>query len=306
MHMLRNNFRGIAIVFAAVVIALAASSFGTPRETEASFTDVEGVICGFLHDLTLNGNPITFEGTVLVRIDQDWAKVTDDIAITAVAYTTGNATKSMPDCKTPQASFPVSVVPPDTQLEVRPSVIAQFDGDKTISGTSCQEDFVFAGFPLNKWTRISVTLSISQNPGVDQFQGSFNFVNEFDSALTCAVGSPSGGLGDIDVLFDSLYYSGAPVGTAVDSTDWDKDGCDDWTELNPAGFASHSDPFLDDCSAGVVGGVAEIVDVDAAPLEAAESAGSSSWLIAIVASAAVVGAMTLGGAFAYARRRSSR
>ena len=52
-----------------------------------------------------------------------------------------------------------------------------------------------------------------------------------------------------------------------------------------------------------VGGIAELPEVAGAPLEAADSSGPSAGLLAGIAALAGVGALALGGAAWYARRR---
>jgi len=54
---------------------------------------------------------------------------------------------------------------------------------------------------------------------------------------------------------------------------------------------------------GAVGGIAELPDVDATPLEATDSSGPSTGLLAGIAAVGVAAAATLSGAAWYARRR---
>ena len=111
--------------------------------------------------------------------------------------------------------------------------------------------------------------------------------------------------------------AGTPFGLVLDAhqrclgaacvSDWDGGGRSDWAELTRA-VSGRGDPFtpVDDASGGAVGGVAEIVDVDSAPLDATSSSGTSAWLIAGIPAAAVAGTIALGGATVFARRRVGR
>ena len=59
-----------------------------------------------------------------------------------------------------------------------------------------------------------------------------------------------------------------------------------------------------DCPGSGVGGIAELADQAGTPLEAPDSSGSNSGLIAGIVAAIAAGTVTLGGAALYARRRS--
>ena len=97
-----------------------------------------------------------------------------------------------------------------------------------------------------------------------------------------------------------------PVGVKDNVHDnWDGDNCSDWNELDPSepfGFGSFN-VFEPDCNTGV-GGIAELADQAGTPLEAPDSSGSNSGLIAGIVAAIAAGTVTLGGAALYARRRS--
>ena len=310
MHHLKLNIRITAILVVAVAAVLLAGSLGQPpRQTEAAFVDVNGVICGYLHDLTLDpiGAPplvtIPFSGTTLARIDHNTA--TNDVTVTAVAYTDPTGTLTMPDCKTLQEAMPSGVVVPNTLVEVRPSVLATYDsGTNVIGGTNCQSDFTFGGFSMPGGTDVTLALTLSKNEPTVQSSGSFTFENIWlDADCTVAsAGAPQ--LGTIVVQFDSLYMAGPTIGTAVDSSNWDKDGCSDWQELNPVKKdARGHDPFeAADCSGGV-GGIAELAEAAGTPLAAPDSSGTSTSLIAGVLAAVAAGVVALGGAAWYTKRR---
>ena len=63
----------------------------------------------------------------------------------------------------------------------------------------------------------------------------------------------------------------------------------------------NADQITIDC--GAVGGVAELPEVAGTPLEATDSSGSNTGLIAGIVAAIAAGSATLGGAAWYARRR---
>ena len=203
----------------------------------------------------MNASPFDFSGTVLVRIDDDGSPGV--FRITAVAYTTPIlSTSVMPNCKTAQdTNFPGDVIPP-AGGEVRPSVVGlTFDAAAhDLTGSSCQENFVFAGETFDMWTLITLQLDFSQTEPTPQSTGSFAFETLYATEAACnAGGNPE----TVNVLFDALYQSGPNSDSSNFTSDWDKDGCTDWNELNPAGNAQHLDPFAADCG---VGGVAQLAD----------------------------------------------
>ena len=306
MHHLRLNVRITMLAVAVAAVLLAGGLAPAPRQAEASFPDVNGIICGFLHDLTLEPiggtlTPIPFSGTTLARIDHGPGTA---IKVTAVAYTDPTGTLTMPNCKTPQAPMPSGVVVPNTLVEVLPSVLATYDsGTNVIGGTNCQSDFTFGGFNMPGGTDVTLALTLSKNEPTVQSSGSFTFENKWlDAACSVpSLGPPQ--LGTIVVQFDALYMAGPTIGTAVDSSNWDKDGCSDWQELNPSKKEARGhDPFKSaDC--GGVGGIAELAEAAGTPLAAPDSSGASAGLIAGVLAAVAAGVVALGGAAWYAKRR---
>ena len=241
MHHLKLNVRIAMLAVAVATVLVAGSLAQPPRQAEAAFTDVNGVICGYLHDLT--GAPVSlpnFHGTTLARIDHN--TVTNTVIVTAVAYTNGTGALAMPDCKTAQASIPGGATAPAAG-ETRPSVINLSYGSNKISGGSCQADFSFGGFDLPDGTLVSLQLDLSKDEPNTQSSGSFTFDNIYTDDTCSTVGGD--GVGTIVVLFDALYMAGPTISTAVDSSDWDKDGRSDWQELNP-NIRPYHDPFLDD------------------------------------------------------------
>lgn len=302
MHHLRLNVRITMLAVAVAAVLLAGGLAPAPRQAEAAFTDVNGVICGYLHDLT--GAPVllpNFHGTTLARIDHN--TVTNDVTVTAVAYTDPAGALAMPDCKaeTVQDPIPAGATPP-TGNETRPSVVNLTYAANKISGGSCQTDFVFGGIVMTGGTLVSLQLDLSKSePGVQSI-GSFTFVNIYADGTCTTLGG--GNLGTIKVQFDALYMAGPTISTAVDSSNWDKDGCSDWQELNPViKDARGLDPFSSADCAGGVGGVAELAEAAGTPLDAPDSSGTSASLIAGVLAAVAAGVVALGGAAWYAKRR---
>ncbi|MCH8900742.1 MAG: hypothetical protein IIC88_00410 [Chloroflexi bacterium] len=306
MHHLRLNLRITMLAVAVAAVLLAGSLGQPPRQAEAAFTDVNGVICGYLH--TLTGVPLpNFQGTTLARIDHDLGD--DSVTVTAVAYTDPLGAFAMPDCKTAQAPMPTGATPPAAN-ETRPSVIDLTYANNKISGGSCQADFAFGGITMPGGTIVSLQLDLSKSePGV-QSTGSFTFENIYTDG-TCTTLSGTG-LGTIAVQFDALYMAGPTIGTAVDSSNWDKDGgfpligsthCSDWNELDPSPQANHSDPFKQGDCPRSVGGVAELAEAAGTPLDAPDSSGASTGLIAGVLAAIAAGVVALSGAAWYTKRR---
>ena len=300
MHHLRLNIRITMLAVAVAAVMLAGSLGQPPRQAEATFTDVNGVICGYLHDLTGTAVPLpNFHGTTLARIDHN--TVTNEVVVTAVAYTDPAGAFAMPDCKDAQASIPAGATPP-TGNETRPSVVDLTYAAHKISGGSCQTDFSFGGITMTGGTLVSLQLDLSKSePGV-QSMGSFTFDNIYADGTCTTLGG--GNLGTIKVQFDALYQAGPPIGTAVDSSNWDKDGGSDWQELavdkkERCGL----DPFLFGDCAGSVGGVAELAEAAGTPLDAPDSSGTSAGLIAGVLAAVAAGVVALGGVAWYAKRR---
>ena len=294
------NIRRLSLLAAVVVAVLAAGSLGPPRQAQAaSITDPTGVICGYLHDLVVGVNDLDFSGTVLTRIDDD--ETPGDFRITAVAYTV-LSTAAMPDCKTPQdVAFPAGVDRGSPVTDARPSVTdLTFSGGNKLSGSSCQEDFTFAGQTFAQVTRITLQLELSKNEPAQQSMGSFEFENPYADEAACLVG---GQPTVISVQFDALYQDGPDEAEAAFDSDWDKDGVLDWDELDPLSTDyKHHDPF----SGPGVGGVAELPEVAGTTLDAAGASGSNAGLIGTLVAIAAAAAATLGGGALYARRRLNR
>ncbi len=296
MHHLRVNIRITMLAVAVAAVLLAGSLAQAPRQAEAAYTDVNGVICGAIQSLTLNTNPIPLTGIILGRIDHNLSN--NAIAVTAVAYTDpGPGTPAVfPDCKTPQAPLPTggTIVVPDAAAETRPGVFATYDKNNLINGTSCQADFTFGGFNLAGGTKVTLNLPL-EKPSTAQSTGTFTFDNTYTDG-TC--GTSGGGLGVIVVTFQSVFLDGPDEAQSAFNSDWDKDGFIDWRELDP-----NISPFQDPFAPNAVGGVAELAEAAGTPLDAPDSSGASTGLIAGVLAAVAAGVVALGGAAWYAKRR---
>ena len=125
--------------------------------------------------------------------------------------------------------------------------------------------------------------------------GSITICPDNDGDTLCDAADPDD---DNDGMPDSFENVHPCLDPLVDDAAADPDG-DGRTNLEE--FAMGSKP----CVANVVGGVAELPEVAGAPLEAPDSSGSNTGLLAGVAGAVAAGTLTLGGAAWYARRRWS-
>ena len=296
MHHLRLNIRITMLAVAVAAVLVASGLAQPPRQAEAAYTDVNSVICGSIKSLTLNGNPLPLTGIILGRIDHGPGNA---IAVTAVAYTDpGPGTPAVfPDCKTPQADLPTggTVVVPDVANETRPGVLATYDKNNKISGSTCQSDFTFGGFPLAGGTIVTLQLSLAK-PATAQSSGTFTFVNLYSDDSCTTLG---GGLGTIVVTFNAVFLDGPDEPKSAFNSDWDKDGFLDWRELDPK-----ISPFQDPFAPNAVGGIADLAEAAGSPLDAPDSSGTSTGLIAGVLAAIAAGVVALGGAAWYAKRRS--
>ena len=290
--MIRFNLipaRPLAIL-AVALIALGAITFASPRDASAIVNDPTGVFCA--HVIIAPG----VEGIALVRMDLDFdvGPPANDAAFTAVFYTPRGGA----DCQNAGAANPSPLVP---QTTARPIVFGTYDaGSNTFAGSVCQEDLEFV-VVIPNWTEIGISFTFADPPNKTEDTVAFTLTQNV-TPETCTGGDTP----QVFAINQGKWLDGPDASVSTFDSDWDGDGCLDWHEL--AQF-SIDDPFNPaDCKdAGVVGGVAEIVDPAAAPLGAgASSSGTSAWLIAGVAAAAVAGATALGGAAMFARRRIDR
>ena len=279
------------VILAVALIALGAATFAAPRDASANVPDPTGVFCAELPSVG---------GIVLVRMELDFDPNDgnpNDIAFTAVQY----VPRGTANCQT--AGSPINPNQLSKQTADRPTIPdAKYNpATNELTGSICQEDLEFGGVELPGWTEIEISFTFT-DPG----DGKTADVDAFKLLLggdpeTCA------GATGLDIpIEEGLWLDGPGGDPNTFSSNWDDDGCTDWDELAEFGA---TDPFNpDDCvGAGAVGGVAEIVDPAAAPLGAeASSSGTSAWLIAAVAAAAVAGATAFGGAALFARRRIDR
>lgn len=302
MHHLKLNIRMLGLAAAIVAVVLAAGSL-TPRQTHADYTDPTGVMCGALGPMTMNGNPLPIVGTTLSRVDWDGQNVT----ITAVAYTAPD-TVDMPECDVFQEAIPddPDVVVPDVQAEVRPSVTNLTFAGNVLGGFGCQEDFTFGGIAMPGWTQVGLSLNLSKTEPTPMSDGAFTFKNSFPTEADCLADTNyTQVIGEINVVISSRYLDGPDEVKGAFNSDWDKDGCLDWVELNPNG--PHRDPFVKSASelpCSAVGGIAEAQEVTGGtPLDAAGSSSSNAGLIAGVAAGVAAVVLATGGAAWVTRKR---
>ena len=228
--------------------------------------------------------------------------VVEDTAITAVPY----VPEAVATCQTLQ-SIPDQELTPQTAD--RPSLTGIWDnGTDTITGSTCALDTEFGPVTFIGYTKIEIDFDLTK--GAKSIDGNaFSFNNPPFTDDTCTT-EDTGGLGLIEVAVEGKFLDGPVDTTTTDEaiedfdSDWDKDGCTDWDELNPNG--SRLDPFnAADCAPGV-GGIAELPAVAGTSPEAAALSDSNAGLIAAAAAATAAGALALGSAAQYARRRSVR
>lgn len=141
---------------------------------------------------------------------------------------------------------------------------------------------------------VSVDLNIQLVKGSGTSSGFLTITIDTTPPLTCTDGAQIVGPATLTPL--------------PNNNDWDGDSCTDWDELE-AEIPGGGDPFNpNDCS-GVgppVGGIAELPEVAGIPLETPGSSGVSIGVLAGIATATAVGALTLGGAAWYGWRRRLR
>ena len=284
------NIRLVALLAVTAAVLLVASSLGSPRQASADYTDPTGILCFELVSLGVNPLP----GIGLARIDNQGGGPPNDITFTSHVYIgAGN-----PTCQ--QLQDPVVGNPFPAADANRTSLPGQWDpATHTLTATACQADLTFAGVPLGAWARIDVNFVLNPDPAIKS-GGTFAMtsnVNPIDPENGNCPDTGSSTPFSVTVA-GAKFLAGAPLGTAVNSTNWDKDGLSDWEELDPSQPSSR-DPFT-----SAVGGVAELADEAGTPLAAPDSSGSNTGLIAGIVAAIAAGAVALGGAAWYTKRRS--
>ena len=292
---------------AAVVVAVAAVGSFAPGARQAYADDIidpTGVFCADI-SVTLPG-PVVVAGIILARFDYVPGFDFDpdvpgiqDTAISATAY----APESSATCQVLQSELGAAFT---AQSAARPSLAGAWDNvNDVVTGSTCAEDTEFGGITFEGFTKIEIDFQLTKDAkSIDT--NAFSFDNAFYDDDTCTT-TGGVGLGTIVVGVVGKYLDG-PVDAATDEaissfdSDWDKDGCLDWDELDPDPKALPLDPFNpDDCAKGV-GGIAELPAVAGTALEAGSS-DSNAGLIAAAAAATAAGALAVGSAAQYARRR---
>lgn len=169
--------------------------------------------------------------------------------------------------------------------------------------------------------RASVASDGTQRNNVSEYPciSSNGRVVVFGSLASSLVADDTNGLADVFVrdlqASTTERVSVAADGTQGNGPSWNRAVSSDGrfvafrseaSNLVPADTNGVSDVFVRDRGPGGVGGVAELPEVDAAPLEASGSSGPSAGVVAGIAAGAAAGAVALGGAAWYARRRLRR
>ena len=292
---------------AAVVVAVAAVGSFAPGARQAYADDIVDPTGVFCADITVLG----LDGIILARFDYVPGADFDpdvagdqDTAITATAY----VPESVATCQVLQSEL--GDAPFAAQSADRPSLAGEWDNvTDTVTGLTCAFETEFGGVTFPGWTKIEIDFELTKDAkSIDA--NAFSFDNPPYTDDTCTT-TTTGGLGTIVVDVTGKYLDGPVDTTTTDEaissfdSDWDKDGCLDWDELDPDPKALPLDPFNpDDCAKGV-GGIAELPAVAGTALEAGSS-DSNAGLIAAAAAAAAAGALAVGSVAAYARRRSVR
>ena len=282
------DIRLLALLAVTIAVLLAASSLATPRQASATYTGIEGVMC---FELVASG-----VGIGLVRIDDLGG---GDITFTSQVYLFGGT--DLPSCQQIQGEIPEDAVPAPAIGGSR----TVLDGiwtpaTHTLTADACQVITANTPLPgdLGTWTKVLVDFELDPNPAVKSsgtYETRTNQIPEVcgDTGSTVVLAA---------IVPDSIFLAGAPLGTANTNSNWDKDKLSDWDELHPD-KTSNRDPFKDQIDLGV-GGIAELAESAGTPLAASDSSGSNMGLIAGIVAAIAAGAVTLGGAAWYTKRRS--
>ena len=282
------NIRLVALLAVTIAVLLAASSLAPPRQASANYTGIEGVMC---FELVASG-----VGIGLVRIDDLGG---GDITFTSQVYLTGGT--DLPSCQQIQNAIPGDAVASPAAGEDKTVLVGNWDaGSHTLTAEACQ--VITPGTPLpgdlGTWTKIIVDFALDPNPAVKSsgaYETRTNQIPETcgDTGGTAILAAP---------VPASIFVAGAPLGTAVTDSNWDKDKLSDWDELNPDKTGDR-DPFKDQAALGV-GGIAELAAEAGTPLEVPDSSSTNTGLIAGIVAAIAAGTVALGGAAWYTRRRS--
>ena len=317
MRNIKMNIRLVTFLAAAVVAVVAAGSLAPEARQAyaADITDPTGVFCA---DITVTLGETEIDGIILARFEYvmgfDFDPDVDgdqDTAITAAAYAPeGKPADPGPadpgaTCQEPQSEL-VNVTFA-AQSAARPSLTGIWEETTadTIEGSTCAEDVEFGGITFQGFTKITVDFNLKPlTDGKSVDSNAFSFDNAPYTDDTCTTPTGETGLGTIVVGVSGKFLDGPDAAKATFDSDWDKDGCLDWDELDPDPKLPPFDPFNpSDCPG--VGGIAELPAAAGAALEAGSSA-SDAGVIAAAAAAAAAGALALGSVAAYARRRSVR
>ena len=281
------NIRLVTLLAAVAVAVVAVASLApAPRQAAAGvgITSPEGILCFELTGLAT--------GIGLVRIDHNTA--TDDVTFTSQVYI--QTTGLVPTCQSPQDPMPDDAVAFPAPDSTRTSLPGTWDnGSDTLLATLCQANLNFAGLEF-EFAKVTVNFALVTPPS--KATGTFVLAGPYTDE-NCNVEDTGFNTFNVDVE-GALFLDGPDGDPSTFNSDVDKDGIRDWDEL-AAGLPSCSDPFSDaNCG---VGGIAELPAVAGTSPAAAASSDNSAGLIAAAAAATAAGALALGSAARYARRR---
>lgn len=286
--LLNNRQVALSVTLAAVAVAvlLAASILASPRQTSATYTSPEGVMC---FELIAPGT-----GIGLTRIDDLGG---GNITFSSQVYLAGAT--PVPNCQQIQDPMPTDAIGIPA-LGADPVVLAgNWDaGSHTLTATLCQTTSDAVPGPSGTWTQIDVNFELDPNPAIKSSGSYVTKTNQIPETCGDTIDTVTAAA----IVPDSIFIAGAPLGTANTNSNWDKDPLSDWEELD-ANKTSDRDPFRTQADLGV-GGVAELADEAGTPLAAPDSSGNNTGLIAGIVAAIAAGAVTLGGAAWYTKRRS--
>ncbi len=179
-----------------------------------------------------------------------------------------------------------------------------------VTNLEWEEDCQFRG-DISLWVatrfKINITGQKTLDPAADD-PGTLGVWLGASDAVCAFPGTPSLSLAITSRVRTSAPAKGAP---AAGPDDWDGDGHTDWRELLPlvdirCDPMNANDGLPTACGPGAgVGGVAELPEAALNPAETSGQSSGGAGLVAAIAGA-TAGALALGGAGWYARRRWSR
>jgi hypothetical protein len=205
-------------VVVGVMLAFGSLSPAPSRDALAANDNPEGVICGGLSNLEVDGNPVPgFTGIVLGRIDY----AAPDVSISASAYTSPPDPGPMPDCQTFGAALPAGTKYA-LQTTPRPAASGTYNpGNKTMSLDTCQFGGGFGGLTVTGWSRITATITIDTTPG-NKANGSFQLHSPVGSGTCDVLDGESGAecANAVDDDNNGLVNDGCPAVGGAETANW--------------------------------------------------------------------------------------